>query len=203
MRSYRPYYVRAQSPLTGVPMILFLCVSIKEIVELGRDFPWPRPASCPGCGSGRVWGHGFVGALFDGVPQQVLLRRWRCPDCRCVMRVRPSGYFTRIQAPIDSIRSSIACRLKTGKWPAGTSRSRQGHWLRSLYRNIQAHLNRQWNAGPIAGFERLMQKGMIPVSRSIECALLIKSETPYRTVSFPRSWFSFKRRGNTKQEGYG
>lgn len=154
-------------PITGVPMILPLRVSLKDIVEFGRDFPWPRPESCPRCNGNRVWGHGFVGALFDGFVQQVLLRRWRCPDCRCVMRVRPSGYFERVQAPIDDIRSFIAYRLETGRWPPGSSRTRAGHWLRSLRRRIQAHLGDNWIAGVIAGFDRLIEEGQIPVSRSI------------------------------------
>jgi hypothetical protein len=154
-------------PKTGVPMILSLCVSIKEIVECGRDFPWPRPESCPRCRSDRVWGHGFVGSLFDGFLGQIFLKRWRCPDCRCVMKARPDGYFNRYQAPIEKIRSSIAYRLRTGRWPPGTSRSRQGHWLRALRRNVKARLENQWIAGLIAGFDRLIEKGVIPVCRSI------------------------------------
>ena len=146
-------------------MILSLCVSIKEIVERGRDFPWPRPECCPRCRSDRVWGHGFAGSLFDGFLGQVLLKRWRCPDCRCVMKARPHGYFDRFQAPIATIRSSIACRLKTGRWPPGSSRSRQGHWLRSLHRKIQAHLGIQWIDRLVAGFDLLIEKGIIPVRR--------------------------------------
>lgn len=148
-------------------MILSLCVSLKEIVELGRDFPWPRPESCPRCHGIRIWGHGFVGALLDGFTHQVLLRRWRCPECRCVIKVRPDGYFDRFQAPIESIRAGIACRLQTGRWPPGLSRSRQGHWLKSLYRKIQAHLKDRWIAGAVTGFDRLMKEGIIPVCRSI------------------------------------
>jgi hypothetical protein len=165
--SYRPGMYGPRGPRTGVPMILSLCVSIKEIVEQGRDFPWPRPESCPRCHGVRIWGHGFVGALFDGFVQHVLLRRWRCPECRCVMKARPRGYFDRFQAPVESIRSSIACRLKTGRWPPGSSRSRQGHWLRSLRRKIQAHLKQRWIDGPVAGFDRLIEDGIIPVGRSI------------------------------------
>jgi len=148
-------------------MILSLCVSIKKIVECGRDFPWPRPECCPRCRSDRVWGHGFVGTLFDGFIEQVLMKRWRCPDCRCVMKARPDGYFNRFQAPIEKIRSSIACRLRTGRWPPGSPRSRQGHWLRSLSRNVKAHLKDQWVTGLIAGFDGLIEKGLTPVSRSI------------------------------------
>jgi hypothetical protein len=154
-------------PKTGVPMILSLCVSIKKIVECGRDFPWPRPDKCPQCHGDRIWGHGYVGSLFDGFPGQVFLKRWRCPDCRCVIKVRPYGYFNRFQAPIDSIRSSIAYRMNTGRWPPGSSHNRQGHWLRSLHRNVKAHLKDRWGLGLIAGFDCLIDKGIIPVCRSI------------------------------------
>ena len=65
-------------------MILNVVVCLKEIVEQGRDFPWSRPKRCPKCNGDRVWGHGFVSAIFDGFAQQALLRRFRCPDCRCV-----------------------------------------------------------------------------------------------------------------------
>lgn len=156
-----------EGPTKGVPMILSLCVSIKKIVECGRALPWPRPQFCPRCGGNRVWGHGFVGSLFDGILDQVLLKRWRCPDCRCVMKVRPEGYFDRFQAPIERIRSSIACRLKTGRWPPGSSRSRQGHWLRALRRNVTARLEDPWVTGLMAGFDHLMAKGINPVCRSI------------------------------------
>ena len=154
-------------PSKGVSMILSLCVSIKKIVECGRDFAWPKPESCPQCHGDRVWGHGFVGTLFDGFLEQVLMKRWRCPDCRCVMKARPDGYFNRFQAPVGKIRSSIAYRLRTGRWPPGSSRSRQGHWLRALRRNVKARLKDQWTGGLMAGFAELMDRGIIPVSRSI------------------------------------
>lgn len=159
---YGPY-----GPQKGVSMILSLCVSIKEIFEQGRDLPWHRPKTCPQSRGDRIWGHGFVGALFDGFVQQVLLRRWRCPDCRCVLRVRLGGYFDRFQAPIESNRTSIAYRLKTGRWPPARSRSRQGHWLKSLLLQIEAHLKTEQVSGPIEGFYSLIDKGIIPVCRSI------------------------------------
>jgi hypothetical protein len=83
------------------------------------------------------------------------------------MKARPAGYFERFQAPIEKIRSSIVYRLRTGRWPLGSSRSRQGHWLRALRRNVKARLEDQWVDGLIAGFDSLIEKGLIPVSRSI------------------------------------
>jgi len=166
-RSYRPKYVRALRPQKGDHMIVFLCVSIKEIVEQGRDFPWPRPEICPRCGSTRVWGHGFVSAIFDGFVSHALLRRWRCPECHCVVRVRPGGYFPRFQASIETIRSSIAVRLEDGRWPRGGSRQRQGHWLRSLRRRVGAFLGQGWKSRLLEGFDSLMLDNESPVCRRI------------------------------------
>jgi hypothetical protein len=148
-------------------MIVFFCVSIKEIVARGRDFPWPRPAVCPRCQGRRVWCHGFVSAFFDGVDGQVFLRRYRCPECSCVMRARPSGYFERLQSSIEKIRSSIAFRLENGRWPPGVSRSRQGHWLRSLKRRVLAWFGQGWSNRLLGGFDELMLQNENPVCRRI------------------------------------
>jgi hypothetical protein len=148
-------------------MIFSVLVSIKEIVERGRDFPWPRPAVCPRCEGRRVWGHGFITAFFDGFSDEVFLRRYRCPECRCVMRVRPSGYFERVQASIETIRSCISLRLEKGRWPPGISRSRQGHWLRSLSRTVLARFGQGWSGRLLEGFDELMERGETPVSRRI------------------------------------
>jgi len=40
-----------------------------------------------------VWGHGFAGAYFDEAgSERVLLKRYRCPECRAVNPV-PRTYF--------------------------------------------------------------------------------------------------------------
>ena len=150
-----------------VPMIFPVLVSIKEIVARGRDFPWPRPEACPRCEGRRVWCHGFVSAFFDGFSEQVFLRRYRCPECRCVMRARPSGHFKRVQASIETVRSSIAFRLEHGRWPAGISRSRQGHWVRSLRRRVSARFGQGWSKRLLEGFDELMLRNEIPICRRI------------------------------------
>ena len=148
-------------------MIFSVLVSIKEIVAKGRDFPWPRPDECPRCDGHRVWGHGFVAAFFDGFADQVLLRRYRCPDCHCVLRLRPSGYFKRFQAAINTIRDCIDYRLGNIRWPKGISHTRQGHWLRSLYRKILAYLGQGWKGRLLEGFDYLIGMDEIPVCRRI------------------------------------
>ncbi len=150
-----------------VLMIFPVLVSIKEIVARGRDFPWPRPEACPRCEGRRVWCHGFVSAFFDGFSEQVFLRRYRCPECRCVMRARPSGHFKRVQASIETVRSSIAFRLEHGRWPAGISRSRQGHWVRSLRRRVSARFGQGWSKRLLEGFDELMLRNEIPICRRI------------------------------------
>jgi len=146
-------------------MILRVLVCLKEIVEKGRDFPWPRPEGCPRCHGDRVWGHGFVRAIFDGFAEQALLRRFRCPECGCVLRLRPTGYFPRFQASIRTIRERLACRLRTGRWADGMSRSRQGYWLRNLRRRVLARYGLGWMDRLLEAFDNLIDKGEIPVSR--------------------------------------
>ncbi len=153
-------------PPTVTLLILFVDVCVKRVFRLGRKFPWPKPKRCPWC-KGRIWGHGFVGAYFDGFDEAVWLRRYRCRDCGRVLRLRPKGYWSRFQAPICVIHSTIARRLQTGRWPPGFSRSRGGHWLRALIRRVLAFLGHQWKGRWLEGFDRLCEMGRVPVCRSI------------------------------------
>jgi hypothetical protein len=148
-------------------MIVFVCVRLKEIFDKQREYAWPRPDLCPRCGQSRLWGHGFVPAYFDGFAGQIHLRRYRCPLCRCVIRLRPRGYFTRIQASIRTIRSSLWQRIVKGRYLSGLSRSRQRHWLNGLMRNTAAYLGNTWNNRLLEAFDRLLGMGRVPVSSSI------------------------------------
>ena len=148
-------------------MVIFFSVRLKKLFRLGRNYPWPKPKICPSCDSYRLWGHGYVFANFDGYDQSLTLKRYRCPDCGCVIRLRPTGYFMRFQAPITVIRSSIVSKACKNKWITGISRTRQCHWYRSLRRRIKVHLTDAWNQGVVAGFDYLFKMGQIPVSRAI------------------------------------
>jgi len=121
-------------------MIIFSAVKLKELFEKKRDYPWQKPEHCPCCNSIRLWGHGFADTIFDGYEQPLLLKLYRCPDCGCVIRLRPKGYFKRFQASIETIRSSIVCKSTK---------------------------NDTWCQGIVAGFDYLLQLGQAPVSRSI------------------------------------
>lgn len=154
-------------PRNNVRMVISVAVKIKELLAKKRNYPWPRPEVCVRCGARKVWGHGFVTAWFDGFDAALYIRRWRCPTCGCVIRMKPCGYYKNFQASIESIRSRIFHRLKTGRWPPGLSHTRQGHWLHALIKNVHVYLGNQWKGGLIKAFDRLIEKGKIPVTRSI------------------------------------
>jgi len=146
-------------------MILSVCVKLKDIYEQGCHFKWIRPHACPRCNSVRVWGHGYVLACFDGFATGLWLRRFRCPDCSCIIRMKPKGYFPRFQTPIHTILVCLTQRLSGDTWNAGLSTSRQRHWLAALKRKTMAcfGMGTDW----IAAFYRLRKRGLIPVSRAI------------------------------------
>ena len=148
-------------------MIIYFSVVLKDLFNLGRNYPWPKPDRGPHCNGCRLWGHGFVSACFDGYDQPFWLKRYRCPDCRCVMRLRPEGYFKGFQASIAIIRSSIVSKAQTGRWIPGIGRTRQCHWFKALRKKIKVYLTDTWKQGIVAAFDYLGQLGQIPVSRSI------------------------------------
>jgi len=150
-------------------LINFIAVKIKDILAFGKKYPWVRPETCPRCGGVRVWGHGFVWAFFDEAPEGLWLRRYRCPECGCVIRLRPLGYLARFQVSLPTIRTHITQRLLNSRWPPAPkiSKSRQRHWLFALKRKTEAWFNKTWNSGFIEAFDRLCLLGQNPVSRAI------------------------------------
>jgi len=148
-------------------MILPVAVVLKEIYEKGRDYLWPRPEVCPRCKAGRPWGHGFVLAFFEGFTAGLLLRRYRCPQCGCVIRLKPQGYFDRFQSSIETIRSTIADLLNKNRRPCGVFRTRQAHWLKALKRMAKAYFGDPFEHRLLEAFDLLIGMGRIPVSRTI------------------------------------
>ena len=105
-------------------MIIFVSVNFKRLLHQKRNYVWPRPQLCPCCKASGLWGHGFVPAYFDGLVCGVYLRRYRCPQCHCVIRLRPRGYFPRFQAAIGDIVMRLSHRITTDRYMKGISRSR-------------------------------------------------------------------------------
>jgi len=148
-------------------MIIFAGVNLKEIFKKGRKYAWPKPDICPRCKMSKLWGHGFVLAYFDAVAEGIYLRRYRCPECRCVIRLRPAGYFPRIQASIATIRSSVSKRIGEGRYLSGLSRSRQRHWLKALIKNTMAYLGQGFKDRLLEAFDRVVDMGKVPVSSAM------------------------------------
>lgn len=153
-----------EGPTKSDSMILFVEVNLKEVSLLGIKFPWQKPEMCPRCLRSHVWGHGFTGTFFDGFLNALLMRRFRCPACGCVIKCRPRSHFTRIQTAIETIRSYLAGRIQTGRWPGSPERGR--HWLRALKGQTLARLGLLWRNRLLEAFDRLCGLGIVPVSRS-------------------------------------
>jgi hypothetical protein len=147
-------------------MVIEVDCDVKNVQESGKSYEWPRPDRCPHCFGVRIWGHGFVLAFFECLLAGLYLRRYRCPCCGCVMRMKPSGYFRGFSVTVVKIRSSVASRVSGGAWLKGLSRSRQRHWLRALMRQVMAHLDVSWLNRLLEGFDDLVGRGIVPVSRS-------------------------------------
>ena len=157
-------------PTTDTLLILLVEACVKKIFQLGRQYPWPRPERCLLCG-GRIWGHGFSPGYFDGFDSAVLLRRYRCPDCGALYKLRPKGYWSRFQASIASIRQSLAHRLTRLRWRPDLPRSRQQHWLRGLILQVRFRLGSSWTGCLLEAFDVLSGRGIAAASRSTQCAV--------------------------------
>ena len=95
------------------------------------------------------------------------LRRYRCPACGCVIRLRPKDYFSRHQSPAAAIRATLTTRLATGNWPRGCVSSRARNWLRALKHQALAVFGVPALTDLIAAFDRLVNLGRVPVSRAV------------------------------------
>lgn len=146
-------------------MIICIPLDFNLLLALTKDFTWPRPSHCPRCRNPKLWGHGFVDACFDGIDAVVPLKRYRCCNCRCIIKLRPEGYFKRFQAPIETIRTSIDSMVTAGKILQNISRQRQRHWLVALKKKAAAVYG--LGADLKTAFEELITMGLIPVSRAI------------------------------------
>jgi hypothetical protein len=162
----RPKYPGPCSPPKVRTMILPIFLDLKKIAKLGRNYCWPRPRSCR-CGNPMVWGHGFVQVCFAGFPRTLEMRRYRCPLCGCVIRLRPKGYFPHIQTDAASIRRRLDFRIRTGSWPVDSITNRCRHWLAALKRNAVVILGITWGKQLVAAFDRLTEMGLVPVGRTV------------------------------------
>ena len=114
-----------------------------------------------------MWGHGFALAYFDMFKEGLWLKRYRCPICGTIIKLRPKGYFPRFQSPIKTILKSVSLKESKDKWIEGISRSRQMHWIRALRRRVAAYWGNVCPYGLKGAFEYFVRKGVTAVSRTI------------------------------------
>jgi hypothetical protein len=86
--------------------------------------------------------------------------------CRMI-RLRPKGYFPRIQTAEATVRRLLNCRIATGYWPAGTITNRCRHWLAALKKNAIVILGIAWKESLMAAFDELCSMGRVPIRRTI------------------------------------
>ncbi len=147
-------------------MLHFVDIILKDVFEKGRNFKWPQPPCCPRCQHHKVWGHGFVERLFDHFSSPLTVKRFRCPNCGCVICCRPATHFSRIQSSSESIRSNLVYRLKHERWPPGIPTNRQRHWLINLKRKVLAQFGMKDVHELLSDYDNLLNLGYIPVSCS-------------------------------------
>jgi len=146
-------------------MIMSIVVDIKRLVELKKDYPWPKPDHCTDCKNPNLWGHGFVDAYLDCEKEALPLKRYRCNNCGTVIKLKPQGYFNRFHATIDTIRKSIISLATSGKYIPGVNYQRQYLWFTALIRQATARYKLCPNLIHI--FEKMIADGKIPVCRTI------------------------------------
>ena len=164
---FSPWQAEPAHPRNKV-LILFVEVCVKTLVELERQYPWERPKQCPKCQGVRLWGHGYAEAYFDETGGRcVLLKRYRCPECGVVIRLRPQEYWRRIQARVATVSQCVVERLEKGRWPPGCNSARGRHWLRGLKRQVRMRLGMSYAERLVEGFSELVRLGVCAVGRAV------------------------------------
>ena len=148
-------------------MLHFVDVILKDVFDKGHNFQWPKPSRCPRCRHYKVWGHGFVDRLFDYFTSPLLVKRFRCNHCGCVICCRPASHFDRVQSSSRSIKARLAHRITHGRWPPGIPTARQRHWLKNLKRKVLARFGIVGSRDLLMAYDKLLTLGHVPVSCSV------------------------------------
>jgi hypothetical protein len=148
-------------------MILYAKVSVKKIFEEGKDYAWRRPERCPECGSGRLWGHGYVERYFEGFETAIWIKRWRCRDCGGVHTMRPEGFWRRFRHSVGRIVQSLKEKIAGDRWLGEISRQAQQYWWRGFGRQCGREGKNIGRKG-LEILEGLLEKGIIAATHSLE-----------------------------------
>ena len=122
-------------------MVIYLSVDLHQLLSQGKEYRWPRPARCPSCGGLRLWSHGYVRRNFDGFDSSFWIKRFRCPDCRSVHTMRPSGYSAFVQASRLIVFLSLLMKVLFGQWLPEVCARRQRYWFSTFKHQICRNRN--------------------------------------------------------------
>ena len=122
-------------------MLIYLSVDLHQLLSQGKEYRWPRPARCPSCSGHRLWSHGYVRRNFDGFDCSLWIKRFRCPDCRSVHTMRPSGYSPFVQASRLVVFLSLLMKILFGQWLPDVCSRRQRYWFSTFKRQICRNRN--------------------------------------------------------------
>jgi hypothetical protein len=105
-------------------------LSLEDLRIQGKGFKWEKPictCQCP-----AVWGHGFVPRYFEGFPEPLWVRRFRCASCKTVFTKRPASHPAGIKTSILDICLILLVRFEVGRWKNSSFRQRNFYWLLKL-----------------------------------------------------------------------
>ena len=167
-------------------LIIYFVVNVNTLIELGKQYSWPRLKRCLVCGGSRVWGHGYVRRFFDGTEEALWLKRYRCPDCSKVYTVRPKSHYRNFWASRITILKSIFNKLIHNSWITGVSRQRQQYWFKGF--KLQAMRHETPRKLSVDVLLRLYTANIIVVTHSLK---YFESESsgimPYRRLALTAS----------------
>jgi hypothetical protein len=107
-----------------------------------------------------VWGHGFAARYFDGLPEAVWVKRWRCPDCHAVHTMRPRSHWRGFWATAEAIVAVLTGKLAGQKWLSAFSRQRQQYWWRGYRKQSRF-------SGSVVPLPVLVASGIIVATHSL------------------------------------
>ena len=163
-------------------MIIYFVINVNTLIELGKQYPWPRLKRCLICGGIRVWGHGYVSRFFDGTDEALWLKRYRCPDCKKVYTIRPKSHYRNFWASRSTILKSIFNKLIHNSWITGVNRQRQQYWSRGF--KLQAMRHETPRKLSVNVLSRLYTANIIVATHSLKYFEAEHSGViPYRTLA--------------------
>jgi hypothetical protein len=122
-------------------LILYSGVDVKQVYELGRGYPWQKPARCPVCLSDRLWGHGFVLRYFEPFEEPGWIKRYRCPDCGAVHTMRPDAYLESLRYPLTIILLCLFIKTCSNRFASALTYQLQQAWWKALFSTASVPAN--------------------------------------------------------------